>query len=484
MKYKNRKGKEKLNTEEKVILNRKKIFCITGAISGCILLIYIIGAIYFTNHFFINTKVNGQDISGKSIEKAEKILNQKVQEYVLVIREKNSDEEKITGDEISLTSNLVPEITDALKKQNTWLWFMCLFQENLINEEIIASYNKQELEKAINSLKVMTENQQEVRSAYPKFNGEQFIIESEVYGLEQEILKESITLAILKLNPILNLEEAGCYKEPTYTKNSEEVTQACEKMNKYCQSSITYTMGNDVVLDKKIIATWLSVDENMNVIIDEKSIKEWLENLGEQYDTQGSTRNFITPTGKSATVTGGTYGWSIDEVTEFTSILETIKTGEVIEKEPAYYVGGTAAVHGMPDWGNTYIEVDLSEQHMWYIIDSNIVLETDVVTGEPIPEKITPEGVYTILEKSTDTVLIGEPDPVTGEPIYETRVNYWMRVTWEGIGFHDATWQSAFGGQLYQIHNVGSHGCINMPLDQAGILYSKIEQGTPVIIHY
>ena len=31
---------------------------------------------------------------------------------------------------------------------------------------------------------------------------------------------------------------------------------------------------------------------------------------------------------------------------------------------------------------------------------------------------------------------------------------------------------------------IGSHGCINMPLDQAAALYDMLEVGTPVVIHY
>ena len=26
----------------------------------------------------------------------------------------------------------------------------------------------------------------------------------------------------------------------------------------------------------------------------------------------------------------------------------------------------------MPDWGDTYVDVDLSEQHMWYVVDGSI----------------------------------------------------------------------------------------------------------------
>ena len=73
-------------------------------------------------------------------------------------------------------------------------------------------------------------------------------------------------------------------------------------------------------------------------------------------------------------------------------------------------------------------------------------------------------------------------DPETGKPIYETPVSYWMPFTWQGHGFHDATWQPAFGGSLYQ--SLGSHGCVNMPLDQAANLFNMLSSGTPVVIHY
>ena len=65
---------------------------------------------------------------------------------------------------------------------------------------------------------------------------------------------------------------------------------------------------------------------------------------------------------------------------------------------------------------------------------------------------------------------------------YETLVKYWMRVTYSGVGFHDATWQSSFGGNVYTYR--GSHGCINMSYSDAGKLYELIQVGDPVIMHY
>ena len=127
------------------------------------------------------------------------------------------------------------------------------------------------------------------------------------------------------------------------------------------------------------------------------------------------------------------------------------------------------------------MEVDLSAQHMWYIKDGAVAFEADVITGLPVPKRATPQGVYTILEKLRNKTLRGEIQP-NGKPEYETPVAYWMRVTWSGIGFHDATWQPAFGGDLYKRR--GSHGCINMAYNQVAQLYDMVEKGCPVVMHY
>ena len=119
---------------------------------------------------------------------------------------------------------------------------------------------------------------------------------------------------------------------------------------------------------------------------------------------------------------------------------------------------------------------------MWMIQNGDVAMECDVVTGTPVPSRVTPTGVFAMKEKMYGKTLIGEIDPDTGEPEYRTPVSYWMRVTWTGIGFHDATWQSSFGGNRYQ-NGAGSHGCINMPYSSAATLIELVYTGIPVIIH-
>ena len=76
----------------------------------------------------------------------------------------------------------------------------------------------------------------------------------------------------------------------------------------------------------------------------------------------------------------------------FTNLKNDIKNKAIVTRQPAYYVGGMAAAHAMPDWGGTYIDVDLTAQHMWYVINGAVELSTDIVSGEPIPEKSHQKG--------------------------------------------------------------------------------------------
>lgn len=466
--------------------NRKLILGIAGGSAGALLLSYIGVGMYYTAHFLPNTEINGHDCSGKTAAQVEEIFKDGMEEYVLTVVDKDGRQEQITSDEIDLEYKESKEMKKALKDQSSFLWPASFFLKDSADVTIDLSFDSEKLEQKLQTLQTVTEEQIPPQSAYPEFDGEKFVVHSETYGtaVDMDAIKEKAATAIRELDPELNLMEEKCYAEPKYTADSGEVKQACKEMDRYCQASITYPMDVPVVVDGNVISTWLSLDEEMNVSLNEEAVRNWLSEFGDKYDTMGAERTFTTPTGKTATVSGGDYGWSIDEDTEYTVIMDALENGETLTREPAYYVGGTAASHGMPDWGSTFAEVDLTEQHMWYVIDGAVALESDVVTGEPIPEKITPEGVYVFKEKERDSMLIGETDPATGRPSYETHVDYWMRITWEGVGFHDANWQTAFGGERYKIPDVGSHGCVNMPPDKAAALFDMIETGVPVIIHY
>jgi lipoprotein-anchoring transpeptidase ErfK/SrfK len=476
-----RRRAAKKDNEEKKSLG-KKPWIIAGSIAGGLLVIYLGISAFFIGHFFINTTINGKDFSGKSAADVEEYLKDQVKDYELELIELNNTTDVIKGSDISLVYKEDSSVEDALKKQNPILWVTSLFSKSSQNVNIKVDYDENELEEKIQSIKAVTQEQTEPTSAYPKFDGDSFVVEPEVYGtaVNIEVLSEKIKEHITEFNPTLDMLEEECYKLPKYTSESPEVQAACDTMNQYCKASITYPMTENVVVDKNLISTWLTYDDNMQVTFNEDAVREWMRNFGATYDTVGATRTITSPNGKTVEVSGGTYGWSIDEETEAQNLINSIKNGEVATREPAY--AQTAASHSAQDWGTTFIEVDLSAQHMWYIVDGSIAFQADVVTGLPTPNRATPSGVYSILYTERNATLVGEKDPATGEPIYRTPVSYWMPFTWQGHGFHDATWQPGFGGNLYQ--SLGSHGCVNMSYSDAGTLFGMISAGTPVVLHY
>ena len=456
-----------------------------GVFVGVLAAAYIGVSVYFTSHFYMNTEINGHDFSMKTAADVKEYIEQQVQGYSLTILEKDNKTDSISGEEISLKYNENKDIENVLKKQNAFLWPQAFFVKNSSKATVDVSYDRDALEDKISRLQAVKAEQIPPTSAYPKFNGTEYVVEPEVTGTEvnQELLREKIHQYISEFQPELDMVGENCYALPKYTSESGDVKAACNEMNQYLKASITYSMDQPVVVDKTLISEWVTADAEMKVTFNEGAVREWLREFGKQYDTVGKTRSITSPWGKTVEVSGGTYGWSVDEEAEFPALVNSIKNGEVVTREPIYVAGQTAASRGPQDWGSTYLEVDLSGQHMWYIVNGSTALETDVVTGVPTPAKETPSGVYSILEMEPNSTLVGEIDPSTGQPEYRTVVRYWMRVTWSGIGFHDADWQPAFGGSLYA-SGVGSHGCINMPVDQAGALYSMLSVGTPVIIHY
>mgnify|MGYP000988535702 CR=1 FL=1 len=97
--------------------------------------------------------------------------------------------------------------------------------------------------------------------------------------------------------------------------------------------------------------------------------------------SEGKERTFTSASGNTVTVSGGNYGWKIDQNAEYNALIANIQNAETVTREPNY--SSRAASHEGNDVGNTYAEVNLTTQHMYYVKDGQIALETDVVTGNP-----------------------------------------------------------------------------------------------------
>ena len=256
------------------------------------------------------------------------------------------------------------------------------------------------------------------------------------------------------------------------TASSAEVTELTEKLDHWLAAEVTYEFGPQTeVVDASVVSGFIRLD-GCEASIDEEAVKAWVAGLADRRDTYKREREFDSTLRGIITVSGGNYGWQIDQEAEAAALLASVEKGETIAREPVWSREGK-------DWGenndigDTYIEVDMGAQHMWAYKDGALVIDTDVVTGNISRHYGTPAIVAQIQYKDRNAVLRGDN--------YATPVKYWMPF-YGNYGIHDASWRREFGGTVYLTN--GSHGCVNTPPAAMKVIFETMDSGTPVVLYY
>lgn len=453
--------------KSKLVKNKKGII-----ISFCtVLVIYLGVSIYFTNHFYFSTKINNIDASGKTVED----VGEEIKTYTLKLEERGDANEEIKAEDIGLKYASEDKIQALKDSQNPFGWVASIFNKDENKVSDMVTYDEELLKKYVDKLSCL-DSSKIIEPQNPKleYTDKGYEITDEVYGnkVKKDILDDNVVNAILTGETTINLESINCYETPKYTASSQEVIDAKNNLDKYTASKITYTFGEKTeALDGSTIHNWLSVDENMGIIFDEEKIKNYVDTLGSKYNTVGNTRDFKTSSGATVKVSGGTYGWLINSEEEVQALIASIKEGQTITKEPIYSQKGVN--RSANDIGSTYVEINMSNQHLSFYKNGSLIVEGNVVTGNVSNGTATPTGTYFIEYVEKNATLKGEG--------YSTPVDYWMPFN-NGIGIHDATWRSSFGGNIYMTS--GSHGCVNSPYALAQTIFNNIDAGTPVVCFY
>lgn len=430
---------------------------------------------YFMNHFYFGTKINGINVAGKTVKQADELISSSISTYTLELQGRDGKNEEIKGTNIALTYDPKDKVTDLKDNQNPLAWITSIFSKSHTNLDELVKFDENLLKEQINKLSYFdSKNIVEPKNADFNYIDDTYEIEKEVMGnkIIKENLYENVKSSILKGDTLLNLGNTNSYEDPKYVANSNEVLEAKKLLDKYTSMKITYTFGSkQETVDGSVINKWLETDENMNVVFNEKKMRSYIDSLAREYNTFGNTRDFLSSSGKTIQVSGGNYGWIIDKTKEVKDLIEIIKKGQDVTKEPAY--SQTAVSREKNDIGNTYVEIDMTKQHVWFYKNGALVTEGDVVTGNLNNNCGTPVGVYRLNYRERNATLKGEN--------YAAPVNFWLPFN-GNIGLHDASWRDKFGGEIYKTS--GSHGCVNAPYELANKIFDNIESGTPVVCYY
>jgi vancomycin resistance protein YoaR len=438
-----------------------------------LLLIYLLISLYFDKHFFINTTINGADVSLKAHNDAERIIRKFIEDYDLQLVEKDGKTEVISGQSIGMQFNEAADITKISDKHNSFRWIRALLRGKKYYMKDLYVYNKDLLKNKIDDLNCINREITEPHNPDFVYNNGCYEVIEEVDGnkINKDKLSEIIQKSIGKGTAKLDLVKMGCYEKPMYTTSSEKTQETVKLLNKYASAGINYDFGSrNEILDGNIIREWLHVDDNLDVVINKTAVTEYVNELSQKYDTVGAVRNFQTSTGINVEVKGGLYGWKINQEAEIRAILDTVSRGENVEREPVYKRKALSREEN--DIGNTYVEINITRQYLWFYKEGKLIVHGSVVTGNPNKGNATVTGTYMLNYKRKGETLSGAG--------YEVKVSYWMPF-YGNTGIHDATWRYAFGGEIYK--RKGTHGCVNTPLYLAKTLFENIEEGTPIICY-
>ena len=447
---------------------------IVGGIIAAIAIIYAAFAVYFNYHFFPNTAINGLTASGKTVSAISSSVENRADTYSVELKGRKGETEKITATALGLKYQGKKRVQQILSNQNGFAWPAHLFSKTE-NHSAIA-YDKDKVDYLVRNLFQVSGSQVEAaRNAQPVYKDGKIVIEDQISGstVDQTKLKKLLINAIAVGDSTIDLKAEDCYVQPKYTSSSKKVKQAAAKMRKMIKAEITYTFGSDkVVIDKSVFGPWLTVDDKMNVTIDQTQLKKYLYDLAYKTNTYYGKHTFKTTGGSTVTVNGGNYGWRIDRDAEAKNLTQEIEAGKVITRNPEYSKKGKVRNSTYDDIGDSYVEVSIANQHMWVYKDGKKVVDTAVVTGDVTKGNGTTPGAYYIAYKERHATLKGEG--------YSTPVSYWMPFN-GGQGIHDSYWRGAYGGTIYRGN--GSHGCVNTPPAQVALVWDNVSQGTPVIVY-
>lgn len=445
-----------------------------AAVLGAAACIYIGAAVFFWSHFLPSTVLNGIDVSGKTAKEAEAMITRQIDGYEIKITGRDGQNETLKGADIGLKPKFGDSIVSRIRQQNAFAWPAALFTRHKIEEVTVVHFNEEAFQETANGLFCMQkENQKEPRDAYCseyQAGGYRVIPQEEGSKIKKKKFMKKLSRAVSSLEEELPLEESGCYAAPDITADDSGLNQLVETLNQYTGTTLTYTIGEKTqTLDGSTIHTWMDVD-GMQASINEAAVEAYVSDLASSYNTAFRRHTLKTSYGKTVDITNGDYGWKVDKEGEKQQLLEDIKAGKPVTREIVY--AQRAGSHGENDYGDTYVEINLTAQRLFFYKNGSLLVEADFVSGNLSKNYDTPTGIYGLTYKERDATLRGEN--------YASDVSYWMPFC-NNVGMHDASWRSSFGGNIYKTS--GSHGCINLPPSAAQKIFENIEKGDPVLVY-
>lgn len=491
---------------------------------GIILTVVVIAAVCVggfsvyaaSRKFKKDTTVNGISVAGMTVSDAARMIDNRVAKYKTTL---NLGDQTVilTSRDLGLTSNADKVLRDVLKEQrsnkdktdftsnalvtadyNNFIDKVSAVapMKEKIGDKAIGSDAPKQSESSSSSTSASSDSSEDDTTqgtdpldpidatvAYDQ-GSQQFAVTADQPGqyLVPSKMEKTVTKKLQDLPGSIELNPDDYRLQAKIKTDNKDLKKACEDINSYLDEDITLSFtpsSNGKTYTEQVsrdtLGSLLYLDSDMKVQMDEEGLGTYVSDLASKYKESGKNMPFTTSTGSTITLNvsdGGKQVNTEDLSKELKNDILKKKSGTL---EAKYTDSGDGGFSNL--WGKNYVEIDLTNQHLWCYKDGNCVVSADVVTGNVSAGHGTPTGVFKIFAKDKDRYLRGTND--NGSK-YASYVHFFMPFV-GGVGMHDAPWRSAFGGNIYMTN--GSHGCINMRYADVQTVFNNVSVGTHVIVY-
>lgn len=448
----------------------KKLPIILIVIVTVLTLGYVSGALYFQNHLLPNQTLQGIQVGMMTPAEAVEAIDQNLAQQKVEIEVVETVVETTLGDlGVTIDTNLL--VTQALTKQQPWLWPLAFMQVEAAQTQTY-QINQETMQQALLTLGVTNpEGKTAASNAAIEKTATDFALTDEISGtlLNADSVHKMVSAALAQGKTKISVVAAR--EVPTI--QADQLQPLVDTANKMSANPQVLTIRDQAItISAEEIFAWVNIVDNQEVVIDEAAVQSYVQSLVNEYTVMATASTLNTTTMQQS---GGMEGSTLDVSATTKAIITAIESGK--QQKVAATLTSISSPTQIQGVGNTYVQVSIADQHLWYYQNGQLVLESDIITGDETQGWGTITGVYSIQAKERDAVLEGYSYGWD----YSVPVKYWMPIYSDGTGIHDASWHSSFGGTKYL--GGGSHGCINLPPAVAEQLFNTITIGTPVVIY-
>lgn len=459
----------------------KKGLIITGVTLLGLGAAYLTGVGYYSDRFVANTTFGTVDISNLTLVKAQEKLEEDINEREIVLMENDQEVARIKMNDLKGEFHTESNLETVYKSQDPSVWVTSYFEEETFEDVLTdqVTINPSNIELVLSEHGLSNAEREAAVDAGIEYNEDEgYFIESGQIGTQIDFdkLGASIVSAVQANESSVDLEDA--YAEPDIDSESDVLTSIMDTIDNFSDIQLTLKIaGDDLTLPKETIESWLYFDSNNQLVVDYDLVFAYVSTLNDEYATYNKNRQFTSTLQGEVTVPPGILGWGIDVAYETQAIIDDLYAGVDVTREPATFSSGGNG-NSADEIGDTYVEIDLTYQMMYLYVNGEMVLGTDIVSGQLGAETVP--GANAVNEMLTDTKLRGYNQ--FRETEYATPVSYWIRFDNQAQGIHDASWQGSYGGDVWTY--AGSLGCINTPYWAVETIYNNVSYGTPVLVFY